>query len=349
MKEKKTKDLPSVEVSLFCQQAAMILKAGIPLYDGMEVLYQNYKDTPYSAAFQKIYEGVRDGGSLYEGVKAAGFFPKYMVHMIRAGETSGELDQVLESLGDYYDRESRMQAAIRSAVAYPLVLVIIMTAVTAVLVLKVLPVFTEVFLSLGTGLGGTEGAVLSGGMVLGRIVLAAAAVLLILTLVLFFIWRTGGKQMLLNAVRMLPPVRRILDKQTAQRFADVIAMVLNSGYPLEHALELIPDLLPDKRNIRKVENCRELVEKDGDFAAAIEKTKIFEPLHQKMIRVGVEAGQTDRVMERMAGIYGMEVDEGIHRMVSWIEPALVAVLTLIIGGILLSVMLPLVSIMMSIG
>ena len=319
MKENKTKDLPSVEVSLFCQQAAMILKAGIPLYDGMEVLYQNYKDTPYSAAFQKIYEGVRDGGSLYEGVKAAGFFPKYMVHMIRAGETSGELDQVL----------------------------------------------------LGTGLGGTEGAVLSGGMVLGRIVLAAAAVLLILTLVLFFIWgesfiiwymmrsfgirlkkiiwRTGGKQMLLNAVRMLPPVRRILDKQTAQRFADVIAMVLNSGYPLEHALELIPDLLPDKRNIRKVENCRELVEKDGDFAAAIEKTEIFEPLHQKMIRVGVEAGQTDRVMERMAGIYGMEVDEGIHRMVSWIEPALVAVLTLIIGGILLSVMLPLVSIMMSIG
>ena len=68
-----------------------------------------------------------------------------------------------------------------------------------------------------------------------------------------------------------------------------------------------------------------------------------------MIRVGVEAGQTDRVMERMAGIYGMEVDEGIHRMVSWIEPALVSVLTLIIGGILLSVMLPLVSIMLSIG
>ena len=94
MKKKKTKSLPADEVSLFCQQAAMILKAGIPLYDGMEVLYQNYKDTPYGGAFQKIYEGVRDGGSLYEGIKEAGYFPNYMVHMVQVGETAGELDRV---------------------------------------------------------------------------------------------------------------------------------------------------------------------------------------------------------------------------------------------------------------
>lgn len=327
----------------------MILKAGIPLYDGMEVLYRNYKETPYAGAFQKIYEGVRDGGTLYEGVKAAGFFPKYMVHMIQVGETSGELDHVLESLADYYERESRMQASIRSAITYPLILIVLMTVVIAVLVIRVLPVFTEVFLSLGTGLVGTEAAVLSGGIAAGRIVLAVTAGLLAFVLLLALIWRAGGKQMLLRASQMLPPVRRLLDKQTAQRFAEVTAMVMASGYHLEHALELIPDLLPDNRNIRKAKKCLALMEQNGDFAAAVEQVGIFEPLHQKMIRVGVEAGQTDQVMERISGIYEMEVDEGIHRLVSWIEPALVAVLTLMIGGILLSVMLPLVSIMMSIG
>lgn len=349
MKKKNTKSLPAAEVSLFCQQTAMILKAGIPLYDGMEVLYRNYKDTPYSGAFQKIYEGVRDGGSLYEGVKAADFFPKYMVHMIQVGETAGELDRVLEALADYYERESRMQAAIRSAVAYPLVLVALMTIVTAVLVIRVLPVFEEVFLSLGTGLVGTKAAVLSGSVVLGRVILAVAAVLMILVLLLFLIWKAGGKQVLLRMAQMFPAVRRLLDKQTAQRFADVIAMVMASGYNLEHALELIPDLLPDKRNIKKAKKCQALMAQDNDFPAAVEAAGIFAPLHQRMIRVGVEAGQTDRVMERIAGIYGIEVDEGIHNLVSWIEPALVAVLTLLIGGILLSVMLPLVSIMMSIG
>ncbi len=349
MKKKKTKSLPADEVSLFCQQAAMILKAGIPLYDGMEVLYQNYKDTPYGGAFQKIYEGVRDGGSLYEGIKEAGFFPNYMVHMVQVGETAGELDRVLESLGDYYERESRMQAAVRSAVMYPLILVVLMTAVTAVLVIRVLPVFTEVFLSLGSGLVGTEAAVLSGGVTLGRVALAAAAVILILVLVLYLIWKAGGRQAIMRAAQILPQVRRLLDKQTAQRFAEVIAMVMASGYNLEHALELIPDLLPDKRNRKKAEKCQSLMQRDGDFAAAVEAAGIFAPLHQRMIRVGADAGQTDRVMERMARLYGIQVDEGIHSLVSWIEPALVAVLTLIIGGILLSVMLPLISIMMSIG
>ncbi|MCI8862551.1 MAG: type II secretion system F family protein [Lachnospiraceae bacterium] len=349
MENKRLKSLPAAEVSLFCQQVAMILKAGIPLYDGMEVLYRNYKETPYGAAFQKIYEGVRDGGSLYEGVKAADFFPKYMVHMIQVGETSGELDHVLEALSDYYERESRMQASIRSAVTYPLVLVVLMTAVIGVLVLRVLPVFTEVFLSLGAGLAGTESMVLSGGVVAGRVVLIATAVFLALALALFLIWCLGGRQQLFRLSQLLPSVRRLLDKQAAQRFADVIAMVLNSGYHLEHALELIPELIPDQRNIKKAKRCRELMEQNGDFAAAIEQADMFEPLHQKMIRVGVEAGQTDQVMERISGIYGREVEEGIHRLVSWIEPALVAVLTLIIGGILLSVMLPLVSIMMSIG
>lgn len=349
MEKKKNKCLPAAEVSLFCQQTAMILRAGIPLYDGIEVLYQNYKETPYSRSFQTIYEGVRDGGSLYEGVKAAEFFPEYMVHMIQVGETAGELDRVLEDLGDYYDRESRMQLSIRSAVIYPLVLVVLMTAVIAVLVLRVLPVFKEVFLSLGAGLVGTEAAILSGGMILGHMILAAAGVFTALVLIMYLIWRTGGKERLLSIGQMLPSVRRILDKQTAQRFADVIAMVLASGYHLEHALELIPPLLPDKRNMKKAEKCRALMEQNGDFAAAVEQAGIFEPLHQKMIRVGIETGQTDQVMKRMSGLYGMEAEEEIHRLVSWIEPALVAVLTLMIGGILLSVMLPLVSIMMSIG
>lgn len=347
--QKKVKSLPAAEVSLFCQQAAMMLKAGIPLYDGMELLYRNYRETSYGPAFEKIYEGVQEGGTLYEGVKNAGFFPAYMVYMVRIGESAGELDNVLESLSGYYEREDRLQASIRSAVAYPLLLVVLMTAVIGVLVVRVLPVFTEVFLSLGTGLGGTEAAVLSGGAVMGRIVLIAAAVFLALVLALYLMWHMGGRNLLVKASRMLPPVRRLLDKQAAGRFAEVSAMVLESGYSLEQALELIPDLISDERNRKRVKRCGELMEKDRDFPEAVEKTGLFEPLHRRMIRVGSEAGQMDQVMKRLSRIYETEVDEGIHKMVSWVEPALVSVLTVIIGGILLSVMLPLAGIMISIG
>ncbi|MCI8418525.1 MAG: type II secretion system F family protein [Lachnospiraceae bacterium] len=348
-KQTRGKSLPAAEVSLFCQQTAMLLKAGIPLYDGMEVLYRSYQDTEYKESFGKIYEGVKDGGSLYEGIKEAGFFPTYMIHMVQVGEMAGKLDDVLEALGGYYERESRLQGAIRNAVAYPLVLVVLMSVVIGVLVLRVLPIFTEVFQSLGTDLSGTEAAILSGGVTLGKVVLVLAAMILLGALFLFVLWRVGGREKLLKAGQILRPVRRLLDKQAAQRFADVTALALRSGYSLGQALELIPELLPDVRNAHKALQCKAVLEETGDFAAAVEQAGIFPPLYEKMIRVGAETGQTDRVMERIAEIHETEVQEGIQRLVSWIEPALVAVLTLIIGGILLSVMLPLVSIMMSLG
>lgn len=349
-KQNRKKALPAAEVSLFCQQAAMILKSGIPLYDGIEVLYRNYKETEYGASFEKIYEGVRSGGTLYEGVKAAGFFPDYMVNMVRVGEMAGKLDDVLESLGDYYEKEDRIQSSVKSAVVYPFVLVVMMAVVISILVIKVLPVFSEVFRSLGTGLSGTSAAVLSGGVIIGRVVLVIVALLLAAALALGILWRTGGQEKVLAlGSRLLSPVRSLIQKQTAQRFASVIAMVMASGYSLESALDVVPDLLPDERNAAKARECKAVMEQNGDFAAALEQAGLFSPLYLKMIRVGVQAGQTDRVLERVARIYETEVEEGIQGLVSWIEPALVGVLTLAIGGILLSVMLPLVSIMSSIG
>lgn len=347
--QKRGKSLPAAEVSVFCQQAAMMLKAGIPLYEGMELLYQNYKDTSYGPAFEKIYQGVQEGGNLYEGVKNAGFFPSYMVHMVEVGETAGELQEVLESLSSYYEREDRMRASIRSAVTYPLLLVVLMTIVVGVLVVRVLPVFAEVFQSLGRGLIGAEGIGLSGGMTVGRTILILAAVLLALVLVLYILWHAGGRNMLIRVSFSFPPVGRLLDKQAAGRFAEVAAMVLESGYNLEHALTLIPDLISDERNEKRVRKCAEIMEETKDLSIALEKTGLFDPLHRKMIRVGSEAGQMDQVMKKLAGIYDREVEEGIQKLVSWIEPALVGIMTLMIGGILLSVMLPLVSIMMSIG
>lgn len=155
--------------------------------------------------------------------------------------------------------------------------------------------------------------------------------------------------MLIRVSFSFPPVGRLLDKQAAGRFAEVAAMVLESGYNLEHALTLIPDLISDERNEKRVRKCAEIMEETKDLSIALEKTGLFDPLHRKMIRVGSEAGQMDQVMKKLAGIYDREVEEGIQKLVSWIEPALVGIMTLMIGGILLSVMLPLVSIMMSIG
>lgn len=350
MKTSKKKTLPAIEVSLFCNQTAMILKSGIPLYDGMEALYDNYKDTEYAGTFKTIYEGVRDGGTLYDGVSAAGIFPDYMVQMIKAGETAGQLDAVLEQLAEYYEKEDRIQSSIRSAVTYPLVLIAMLTVVIGILVIKALPVFTDVFRSLGAGYSDSSGAVLSAGVTLGRIILIIAAVLMVFIIAVFCIWKSGGKGVVLNAAeKIFPPFRRIMRKRVAQRFASVVSMVLCSGCNIESAFEILPKLVENKSGAAKIEKCGKLLAENGDLSAAAESSEIFDPLHMKMIKVGIQAGQTDRVLEKVSDICERDIEEDIQSLTSRIEPALVAVLTVIIGGILLSVMLPLMSIMSSMG
>ncbi|MCI8599700.1 MAG: type II secretion system F family protein [Lachnospiraceae bacterium] len=350
MKRRRQKGLPAMEVSLFCQQTAMLLKSGIPLYDGMEVLYENYQGTEYKAIFEQLYKSVQQGEMLYESVKEAEIFPDYMVYMLQVGEKTGKLDEVLEMLGDYYEREDKIEASIRSAVVYPLALVTMMAVVVSVLVIKVLPIFTDVFQSLGLELQGVPGIVLACGVILGRAMLAIVLLVLAGALLLYLVWRLSGwGKVITFGSHICPPVGRLLEKKISQHLASALSMVLASGYNMESALEFIPDLLPEDQNIQKVRECKSYMVKDGDFVAAIEKAGLFEPLYLKMIRVGMESGQIEHVMKQIALLYEERVEDGIQDLVSWIEPALVGVLTLVVGGILLSVMLPLLSIMASIG
>lgn len=340
------KILPAIETAAFCRQTAMILKSGIFLFDGMEVLCRGYKDTPYGPALEAVLAGVRDGGTLYEGVSSAGVFPRYMVQMVRAGEMTGNLDAVLERLADYYEKEDQLRATIRNAVAYPLVLVAMLAVVIGILVVKVLPVFSQVFRSLGMGEGGASGAALALGVGVGKAMLVIVALLFAAAVVIGLMWKLGGRQKVLGlAEKLSPRVKKLMKKQAAQRFAQVTSMVLASGYSIEKGLEMLPELLDDERLGEKVNRCRELLNENGDFAAAVEEIGMFEPLHQRMLRVGTETGHTDQVLASLADQLDQEVTGEIEAIAANIEPILVAVLTVVIGGILLAVMLPLAGIL----
>lgn len=146
MKQEKTRAagrIPAKETAVFCTQASLLLKAGVPLGEGLKTLTD--EGTPQGKdLLRRIAEKVEETGSLYEGVREAEAFPSYMVQMIRIGERVGKLEEVLEALSRYYEREDKLRGAVRSAVLYPLILVVLMAAVIAVLVASVLPVFSQV-------------------------------------------------------------------------------------------------------------------------------------------------------------------------------------------------------------
>lgn len=334
------------ELSVLCEQIALILRSGLPLHDGIEALCDDYQETRYSSAFSTLNQTVLDTGSLHQALGNAGIFPDYMVEMAGIGEKTGELQQVMEQLADYYEREAKIKRAIQNAVTYPIILVVMMAVLITVLIVQVLPIFEDVMRSMGIGMDSASGAWMNVGINVGKGVLLVIGVVLVVVLVILMLLKSSAGQTTKNFLfRIFAPLQKLNNKLYASRFAANMAMMLKSGFPLDESLELISGIINDEGIRQKIDQCRGYMKEGMPFPEAVEQIGIFEKLHCRMIRVGFQAGQTDRVMEKLAGIYEDEMDDAINRVVGIIEPSLVALMSVIIGAILLSVMLPLLSVM----
>jgi type IV pilus assembly protein PilC len=336
--------LSADELSILCEQVALILRSGLPLHDGVEALCDNYRGTRYAQRFDRMHGTVLATGSLYRGLVDAGIFPTYLREMANIGERTGELDNVMGGLALYYQREAKIRRAVVNAIAYPLILIAMMGTLVAVLIGGVLPIFDGVFRSMGVDTATNPW--LNAGVGTGKVVLVAAAAVIaavLLTLLLIRLDRSGKvRQAVLSCV---PALRRTRDKVSASRFAAVMAMMLKSGFPLDESLKLVSGVIADEDVAARVRTCREKMAQGIRFADAVEQLNIFQPLHERMIRVGEVTGQVDGVMKKLAEIYEDEADDAITHAVSIIEPTLVALMSVVIGAILLAVMLPLLSLM----
>ncbi|MEG0741257.1 MAG: type II secretion system F family protein [Clostridia bacterium] len=336
--------LKSEELSVLCEQVALILRAGLPLHDGVEALSENYHGTRYAPCFAAMDKAVAETGSLYQGLQAAGVFPSYIMEMTNIGEKTGNLEGVMQELSEYYDRETQNRRAIQNAVLYPLLLISMMAVLIAVLILRVMPIFENVFMSLGLNVSASPWMGISIGV--GKGVLIGAGVLIVLTLALLALLKLDRTHRSKRVVfRIFSPLGRLNRKVCATRFAATLAMLMSSGYPLEESLELIETLYSDEEIRAKVCACRKEMAAGMAFPEAMEKIGLFEPLHCRMVSVGFRAGQADRVMVKLAKLYEQETDDQISHLVSIIEPSLVALMSIVVGAILLAVMLPLLSIM----
>ena len=174
--------LTPIELSSFCSEIALMLGAGMPLYAGMEALEKTYEDDAHAALYRGVSETLTQTGSLRDALESAHAFPTYLVEMCGVGERTGHLEDVMRGLSVYYERESRIRQAVRSAVTYPLVLAVMMVLILLVLILKVMPVFRTVLGSMGVTMTETGSVMMSVGTALGWVVLALVLVFVLAAL-----------------------------------------------------------------------------------------------------------------------------------------------------------------------
>lgn len=347
---KRRRYLPASELAMFCGQLAMILQSDILLSDGVASLCEEGARTGNAQAFGRLRDTVQETGSLYLAVKQAGFFPPYLVNMVRVGEQAGKLDEAMESLSRYYEREDQIRKSIRSAVVYPAVLMLMMAVVIAVLLIKVMPVFAQVFDDLGGQAVSTSNAMMRFGMTAGICALGLIGLAFVVVLALLMASRTQkGYRALIRLGSRFPLTKGIFAKLTSSRFASAMAMLLQSGMDVDESLELAQECVTDEAGRSKAARCRELMAQGVTFADALEQTEMFEPLYLHMVRTGSQTGREDMVMKKLGELCSGQADESLSRLVSVIEPTLVAVMSVIIGAILLAAMLPLTGAMSAIG
>lgn len=348
--EKKRKYLSNQEMTMFCEQIAMILNAGISTMEGVSMMLDDTTSEEGRAILKDISDRCNLGESFYSSVDAAGVFPKYALDMIRIGEQSGKLEEVMRSLATHYKREENIANGIKNAVTYPLIIVAMMFAVILVLVIKVLPIFNDVFKQLGTEMTGFSKGMLDFGQIISRYALGLVIIAAVIIIGFFLITKTdAGKSKLYTFMSGFFATRSMYDKIASGRFASGMALTMSAGLDIDDSLELVTNLVDNKEMKEKIINCKEQMSEGMPFAEALCETKIFSSMYSRMITIGYKTGSVDKVLEKIADGYEQEVDDKITNLISVLEPTLVIILSVIVCMILLSVMLPLMAIMSGIG
>ncbi len=342
MKRKLSND----EIASLCLELSLLLHAGVSTGDALSLLAQ---EEEHRGMLSAMAEQVDGGKTLSTALRESGVFPVYVCGLVEVGERTGRTEEALAALSRYYEERVRIGRRVRSALLYPAVMLALMLVVIGVLLVKVLPIFDDVYASLGGRLTGVAAGLLN----LGRWIEGAMPVLYLIL---------AGLVLVVLVFGLVGPLRRgvvslwqktrgdrgVSRKLNNARLAQALAMGMASGLPVEEAVSLSANLM-EGRARKRCQECGQRLEKGESLGAALRLSGLLPPRQSRLLELGQHSGAGDASMEKIARDLGEEGEAALDALVGRVEPALVLVCSVLVGLILLSVMLPLMHIMSAIG
>jgi len=335
------------EISLLCKQMSVMLSSHIDFGDGLLLLAEQNDNKTLKITLGEIYDIMEEGYSFSAAVNMyTHVFPTHLVYMLIIGEQSGMLEEVCKDLSDYYSKEAKLKKKIKRAVAYPAALGILMGAVIILLVSGVLPVFYDILSGIGEELPAATMFMLNLSTVISRFVLIISLIICVfIGLFIYHIRTDKGKawydKFKLNFIFSRYICRRIITAKTAKS----LALLLRSGVSLLDSMETITPLTDNKFVEEKFVNATEEIREGRDIGEIFEDMDIFPPLFIKMMVMGKEMDKLDEMLFKAQTVFDDEAEDAIERFSIMIEPVLIIILSVIVGIILVSVMLPIIDLM----
>ena len=335
------------EVITFLRQFAVMLKAGIPLSECLNSLHKQKFSIPFRNVLQTIYLDVESGVLLSDAfAKHPKVFPRFFVSMVSIGEVSGSLDKVMSNMADYYENDRRIKKKASSAMVYPSLLIAMIFIVVIFLCLFVLPQFESTI----SQLGGEVPAITRVVMSISKFVqdyifiILPVAAMIVLLIVLFFKTKVGKyvkDVLMLN----LPIISTVQKNLITSRFSRAFIILLGSGMNMIDILENLQKMLGNEVFTRKFDYTVEEVKRGRRIAASIEATGLFPPMLTQMIKVGENSGNIEEVLESTGAYFDEQVEASIAKATAAIEPICIIMLGAVVCLVVLSVLVPMMSMM----
>src|ERR1700758_2568378 len=336
----------SKELAIFTRQFSVMIDAGLPLVQCLEILAGQQENK----IFQKILNGVRasvEGGATlsasmkqYEKV----FDPLYY-NMVEAGETGGILDTILQRLSSYIEKNVKLKRAVKSALVYPVAVLLVAGGVITLLLWKVVPIFATLFLGLGVNLPLPTRIVIAMSNFVGSIFGAMILVFLIGAAIGLKVWygTPAGRLAIDRVLLRLPMVGILLRKIAVARFTRTLGTLISSGVPILEGLEITARTAGNAIVEKALMHVRKSVEAGKNLADPLKETDVFPGMVTQMIGVGEQTGAMDAMLQKIADFYEDEVDAAVKDLLTALEPMMIVFLGSVVGGVVISMYLPLFS------
>jgi type IV pilus assembly protein PilC len=327
---------------IFCRQLATLVRAGITVADAVQIVERQTESKTLRKTLFDINQQIRAGTRFSVACESyPKIFPPVFVNMLRAGEASGNLDDVLERLALFFEKEHAVKEKIKSALAYPVTVTVIALFVTAFLMWKVVPRFVSTFSGLGIELPPVTRLVIAVSDSVAAYYWLYLSLPIFLYLLVRLIARDARGKYVLDYVALRMPVfGKLLQKSVLARFARTFSSLYASAVPMLTSLDIVGKVVGNAVISRLIEEAKAQLQKGQSLSAPFRTSPLIPPMVTHMLAVGEQTGTIDAVLEKVADFYEAEVEQTAERLKSLLEPILIMFVASLVGTIVLAILLP---------
>ena len=341
-KAMKAKGVPSKNLAIFTRQFSVMIDAGLPLVQCLDILGKQEPHKHFSAAILKVREDVEAGAALADAMKKhPKTFDALYSNMIAAGEAGGILDTILKRLAVYIEKNVKLKGDVKSAMIYPVAVIVIAALVVGAILWKVIPTFATLFAGLGAQLPLPTRIVIA--MSDGVVAWGWLVVLSIFAFgwIIARYYSTPGGRHAIDALLLKTPVLgNILRKVSVARFCRTLSTLLSSGVPILDGLDITARTSGNAIIEAAIQKTRSGIERGETVSGPLKDTNVFPSMVVQMINVGETTGALDAMLSKIADFYEDEVDSAVAGMLTLLEPLMIAFLGVVVGGIVIAMYLP---------